>query len=251
MAEGKVINCRATKDQDTVTDVTVEYLVTGLSGTTTALLADALAATNIPSYGDSFESNANVICKSLDVEILDPDTRTTAKVTAHYTTLGLEDGNYVFRFSGALNEDVTHSDVNGNLVRLSYTDSNGATTQQSPEMAVQLPELIATATGIESCADPVAFVLSWIGYTNKDVWAGQQPNSWLCTNVPCEPHDLDANPPKYKFTFEFQLKRRGWVQQVFFRDSEGNVPPDVVFNVGWKRIICQGLRDFSVKFPSA
>ena len=250
MATGQVIRCRATKDQDTVTDVTVEYLVTGLSNTTTSILADALAATNIPAYGDSFQSNANVICKSLDVEIEDPETRTTAKVTAHYTTVGLEDGNYVFRFSGALNEDVTNTDASGNLVTLSYTDASGVTTTQSPEFPVQLPELVATATGIEACADPVALILSWIGYTNSDVFMGQPPNHWLCTNVPCEPHDIDANPPKYKFTFEFQLKRKGWVQTVYFRDENGDVPSDIVYNVGYKRIVSQGYRSFSTKFPT-
>ena len=250
MATGQVIRCRATKDQDTVTDVTVEYLVTGLSNTTTSILADALAATNITAYGDSFQSNANVICKSLDVEIEDPETRTTAKVTAHYTTVGLEDGNYVFRFSGALNEDVTNSDAAGNLVTLSYTDASGVTTTQSPEIPVQLPELIATATGIETITSPASLLLSWIGYTNSDVWMGQPRGCWLCTNVPCEPHDLDASPSKYKITFEFQLKRKGWVQTVYFHDENGDVPSDIVYNVGYKRIVSQGYRSFSTKFPT-
>lgn len=259
MATAVITGCKASKDQDTVVSVAVEYLVTGLTSTGTGILAEALATSGIPTYGDSFGSNANVICRGLDVAVDIGEDSKIARVTANYTTLGLEDGNYVFRCTSSLSEDVTTNDVNGNPVKLYYTypadyadpSLAGVSVEQSPEMSVQLPQIVLTATGIDPVAKPVAVVADWVGRVNSDSWQGFPAGCWLCTAVPFEAHDLDASPPTYKFTFEFQLNRKGWTQYPHFRDVNGDIPTDLVYNFGKKRVVTQPPKAFGGKFPDA
>lgn len=260
MATAVITGCKASKDQDTVVSVAVEYLVTDLTSTGTGILAEALGTSGIPSYGDSFGSNANVICRGLDVAVDIGEDSKIARVTANYTTLGLEDGNYIFRCTSSLSEDITNSDANGNLVTVSYTypypyptnpSLAGLTVTQSPEMPVQLPQIVLTATGIDPVSKPVAVVADWVGYINSDSWQGFPAGCWLCTAVPFEAHDLDASPPTYKFTFEFQLNKKGWNQLVQFRDENGDIPSNLTYGVGRKRIVVQGYKAFGSKFPDA
>jgi hypothetical protein len=224
------------------------------------LWVEAMAASGIPEYGDALPGNPNIICKSVDCQVLSLENNRKAKVTANYTTLGLEDGNYIFRCTSSLNEEVTNSDANGNLVTLSYTYPTpypqnpslaGVTVEQTPEMSVQLPQIVLTATGIDAVSKPVAVVADWVGYVNSDSWQGFPPGCWLCTAVPFEPLDLDASPPRYKFTFEFQLNKRTWKQFVQFRDENGDIPTDLVYNFGKKRVYVQGSKAFGAKFPDA
>lgn len=255
--------CSCTKDQDTIVDATRTFLVTGLTATTAVgKWVEAMAASGIPAYGDALPGNPNIICKTVECSIAPngPDTNFMATVTAKYTTLGLEDGNYIFRCTSSLNEEVTNSDANGNLVTLSYTypdpypqnpSLQGVTVTQTPEMSVQLPQIVLTATGIDAVSKPVAVVADWVGYVNSDSWQGFPPGCWLCTAVPFEPLDLDASPPRYKFTFEFQLNKKGWTQVVQFRDDNGDIPADLVYGVGRKRIVTQGYKAFGAKFPDA
>lgn len=249
------------KDQDTILSATRTFLVSGLtSSTAVGLWVEAMAASGIPQYMDALPGNPNIICKSVDCQVLSLENNRKARVTANYTTLGLEDGNYVFRCTSSLSEDITNSDANGNLVTVSYTYPDpyptnpslaGLTVTQSPEMPVQLPQIVLTATGIDPVSKPVAVVADWVGYINSDSWQGFPPGCWLCTAVPFEAHDLDASPPTYKFTFEFQLNKKGWNQLVQFRDENGDIPSNLTYGVGRKRIVVQGYKAFGSKFPDA
>ena len=106
------------------------------------------------------------------------------------------------------------------------------------------------STGIVQTSDPVALVRKWSGYTNENTWNGEKPNCWIVSQVNWEPFDLSQTPAKYKFTFEFQCRRKGFVQTVYFEDETGHTPAGVVYGTGYKRVVVQGTRAFPDPFTA-
>ncbi len=244
------------EDQDVAVSATRTALVTGLASTDIAILDEALATAGV-SYGSEFPGDANLICRTRDVEIYGPDDNRKCKITFGYVSRNNDDGLFLFHGSSSVNEDSTHSDALGNIVTVAYAypsdypDSAvaGKTISYSPDMIFQEPQQNLHTTGILPVSKIVPFITSWTGYTNSDSWQGYPPGCWMCTSITYDPHDMAASPPKYKITFEFQLKRRGWVQTVYFRDVNGDVPPDLVYGTGYKRVVVQGYRAFGGQFP--
>jgi hypothetical protein len=235
----------ASEEQGTFTTATRSFLVSGLTDSDTGILDSALAASGIPDYGDSYPGNANLIVTKRDAKVLDESNNRKVRVDVTYQYLAADDGQFVFSGSTSITEETTNSDANGNAVTLTYGDDT-----QLAEMSVTVAEITVSATGILAVVSPVQMQIDWIGYTNADAWNGLPPNHWLCTRCDWVPHDLAATPARYKFTFEFQAKRRGYVQNVYYRDSSGNIPPDLVYGVGRKRVVVQGYRSFGERFPT-
>lgn len=232
----------ATEDQGAITDVTRTFLVQGLTAGTGAL-AEALSVPGIPEYGDAYPGNANIICKTRSVEILE-SAPTKARVTCNYVTRGQEDGQFTFSCTTSVQQESTATDAGGNQITVSYGDDD-----QIVEADVYRPQITLSATGFIATSQPVVISSQWAGYLNSETWQGFAPGCWMCTRADWVAHDLQDSPPRYKFTFEFQLNTKGWTPTVYYRDASGNVPPDVVFGVGYKRVVMQGYRDFSERFP--
>lgn len=246
--------------QGTIESARRTFLVTGLVSTNYEIIGEALNTSGVPQYGDSFPGNDNIIVVNRNARVLDEDNNRKVVVEVEYTTLGLEDGNYRFQCSTSISEDSTSGDVNGNLVSLSYTypvdyenpQYAGLTSTQAAELTVYRPESTLSTTGITATSNPNGIVDSWAGYLNSDQWQGGAAGTWMCTRCDWVPHDLDASPPKYKFTFEFQKKRASWTQTAYFRtDDTGKIPSDLVSGVGYKRVVTNPYRPFGDLFPDA
>lgn len=247
-------------EQGVASTATRQGIVTGLTTTTqNGQIAEvvALLAANSCSYGTAFPGNSNLVVKNVSIRTLDGSNNKKAAVTIEYVRVGDDDGSFVFHGSSAVSQETTNSDANGNPIVLSYTYPSGywnsqlagTTSSQRPQIPVMLPENTLYATGILQTTDPVGIQRKWSGYTNSDTWFGEKPNHWIVTQVNWEPFDLSASPPKYKFTFEFQCRRRGFVQTAYFEDETGHTPSNVVYGTGYKRIVVQGYRAFSELFP--
>ena len=243
----------AVRDQGAITNITRHFLVTGLdSGTPINRVAQALNATGVPQYGDAYPGNAGVIAKSHRLRMLqDKDSTACAVISVDYVTVGQEDGFYVFHGDGSVSEEETDSDVEGHPIRVSYTDSGGTTYVQGKTVPFMDPQSTLSTTGIEPTSVPLTVQNQWNGYVNSDTWNGYPAGCWMCTRCSFTPHDLNESPPLYKFTFEFQLKRRGWTPTAYYIDpATGEPPSDLVTNFGRKRVVVQGYRPFSDKFAS-
>lgn len=247
----------AEERQGTVISATRCFLVGGLSQTT-ANISEALSVSGMPADGDFYPGSNNLLVTSRQVSVLDKSSPSMAKVIVGYEQLGYEDGNFVFEGTSCISQDVTNSDSTGAAVLLSYTygalDSNtqlaGTTETQFAQMEVLLPESTLTATGILSVSKPSALVDQWIGYINAAAWMGKPALHWMCTQVNFKIHNIASSPPRYKFTFEFQSKRKGYTQSVYFhRSDNGQIPSDVIFGTGYRRVIVQGYKDFTTLFP--
>ncbi len=235
-----------TEEQGTITSATRVGLVEGLSGTVAQRLAGAKNATGVPAYGDAYPGNANLIARTIDVKLLLPHAPDMAVVTVDYTTIGNEDGFYRFHGSSSVTQETTNTDSGGNQITVSYGgDTQGA------EVEFFRPQATLSATGIDAVSQPVAVQVAWAGFLNNDSWMGFPAGCWMCTRCDFAPHDLADSPPRYKFTFEFQLNTRGWTPTVKYTDpATGIIPPDLTYGVGYKRVVVQGYRAFGEKFPS-
>ena len=235
-----------TEDQGTITSASRTFLVSGLTGNIQTKLSDAKTATGIPAYGDSFPGNPNLICKTIDVSDLDENNNCKAVVNVGYVTIGTEDGYFRWHGSTSVTQETTMVDSGGNPITVTYDGLS-----QGVEAECYRPQLTMSATGIPSVAQPVPLAASWAGSLNPDTWMGCRAGCWMCTRFDFAPHDLADSPPRYKFTVEMQLNPKGWTPTVFYRDpSTGEIPADLVYNVGYKRIVVQGYRTFGERFPS-
>lgn len=234
------------EDQGTIVSASRQWLVTGLTGDVEDRMADAKNATGVPSYGDSYPGNPNLIAKTIDVSILDASNNSKAVVTVGYVTVGNEDGFFRFSGSSSVTQETTTVDAGGNDIVVSYDGLS-----QGAEAEWFRPQGTLSTTGIISTSQPVPLRNSWVGYLNSDTWMGRPAGCWMCTRCDFAPHDLADSPPRYKFTFEFQENNKGWTPTVYYRDpNTGEIPPDLVYGVGKKRIVVQGYRAFGERFPS-
>lgn len=237
-----------TEEQGTITSATRHFKVTGLStGTLAQKLAEAKNASGIPEYGDAYPGNPNLIARTINARILDEHNPDKAAITVEYTTIGNEDGFYRFHGSSSVVQETTTVDAGGNPITVSYGD-----VEIGAEAEYFKPSATLSATGIDAVSQPVAVQVAWAGYLNNDTWMGFPAGCWMCTRCDFSPHDLADSPPRYKFTFEFQLNTKGWTPTVYFRDpATGQIPSDLTFGIGYKRVVVQGYRAFGEKFPSA
>ena len=245
-----------TEESGVVTSATRTMLVTGLSSTDTAIYNEAPTYCGVD-IGDAYPGNSNLVCKTRDVSIFGSSDNRKARVVLGYASLAEDETQFIFHCTSSVSQETTNSDAKGNAISLSYTypsdywntELAGTVGTQLAQMEVLLPERNLHATGVIQCADPDAVVKSWIGFVNSTPWKGEQANKWICIACNYDHFSLSASPPKYKFTFEFQCKRRGFTQLVYFRRADdGEIPADVVYGAGYKRVIVQGYRDYTELF---
>lgn len=235
-------------------------LVKGVtSSTADAIYTEIMGVSGMPQYGDSYPGDDNLICVSHRIKSAGAASNRQYLVDIDYSRLADDDGQFIFHGTSSVSESQTNADRLGNAVVVTYTYPAdypnpllaGKTQSYSPKMVFQEPQQNEHTTGIIATASIQALVASWSGYANSTAWHGFPAGCWLCTNVTWEPHDLAASPPKYKVTFEFQLRKRGWGQTVYFHNDQGEIPSDIVYGLGYKFVTVQGYRDFTERFPDA
>ncbi len=80
---------------------------------------------------------------------------------------------------------------------------------------------------------PWSFVNGIHNTVNSEVWLGEDPGTWLCT----EAHYEIATLGRYKMSFEWQHDPDGWDPTAVFIDERTNrPPPGLVADVGYKTI---------------
>lgn len=250
----------AVETEGALTSMRATALVTGLTDGDLDIIQSALTAVDASIAANSSpNATSNLILKTRTPSLL-PNQQGNVKVACEWVSRAESEYGYVFRVVGSLAQIQSEVDRFGNQITVSHTYPNpnpanseyaGQTIVQGGTISVMMGELTAIATGIESIAYPDGLVAEWLVKTNSTSWRGFGSGQWLCTNVQHQLHNYKTSPKKYKFTFEFQLRRRGWNEQVVFVDPVlGRPPSGLVAGVGIKTPVWYAQKDFNTKFPS-
>lgn len=245
-----------------ITGLKARYLVVGASGASlSAKIADALAASGIPAFGDIPAAFTNLILVNRSVSLVDHQ-QTKFYVDCEYLAAGDAESGFIFRGSTSLSQVERDKDIGGVPITVSHTFSTdpavepdpqyqGKTLVQGGTVSVLRPQMELTATGILSRDFPQNEMAAWEGYTNSEPWANGPAGFWLCSSVNFKVLDVSTSPQKCLFEFTFQGRGDGWNPWVTFKDPRtGDVPYGLVDGVGRKHPAEYPARDYNTLFPT-
>ena len=164
---------QVTYEGNRATSIIETYLVTGLTQTDTYdAMAQAIATSGIPSYGDSHSSNSNLGVTRITPRTLNVDNPSKAYIEVEYGTWGSIGNSTQFVFSGstALQEVTSQNDAFGNQVTVTHTFPTGHTLYSGEtqtlgtEFQALAPHSTVSATGNVQTAYPHRWARSWTGH---------------------------------------------------------------------------------------
>lgn len=224
-----------------VVGVSRKMRVLGLSGTDYKTLYQALNIAGVPqqnAYLDGY--NTQLILIDRNVKMIDKD---KADVFLNYGPFNdkgqvlFYDGGIASRaIAGKMSTTIVQKDTNiyrangvGETlpIILEHTypatdaDYAGKTVQQTGTVSVAIPQRTFVIEGIKSVLAPWDMAERLHRSTNRLVWLGQDPGTWMCTEVTWE-YRTEGN---YFMTFTFQHEEDGWDPSVVFIDDRTSRPP--------------------------
>lgn len=138
------------------------------------------------------------------------------------------------KFSSSIASEQTSVDIFGAPVYLYYN--------AVPQVA-QYQKYVPTGTISASCITQQMHSSAWLADTFYDAVNVSSFNGFgrgvvLCSGVDVVPFDVNRNgfPNKYKYTFQFSLKRDGWFPWVYWKGGDDLPPPDLEYGVGYGRL---------------
>lgn len=147
------------------------------------------------------------------------------------------------RGSTSLVQIQTTKDSDGNPIVVTYNGDQQRVEVTVPEIRSNFSREVVYATN-----DPEAFVKSWVGCINSATWRDGAAKTWIVSGADWTLYNRFLSPPLYKFLFSFEYSPTRHIATAAYRDDKGNVPVDVVENVGIKDVKWSPLRDFSAFF---
>jgi hypothetical protein len=234
--------------------LSVEYLVENLVGTGANRLHEALGASDIPRYGQAYDSDANLIVTSRQADLAGEDCPDKALVSISYSSVTAS--GYGFQWSGSASlsqTSIQFTPTQGEL-KVTHTwpdddpDWPGEEKIQVAEAQVLQSQHALTGTGTIPLNNPHIKAQALLGAVNDGVWMGGEPETWMCMSVSHEPIDLTSSPNQHRFTIEMHWRPDTWLTEVTFIDPRtGRPPPDLIYNIGIIPVIWHPKIDFSDK----
>jgi hypothetical protein len=112
-------------------------------------------------------------------------------------------------------------------------DWKNKTFKQGGQIQATTPQRSYRFGGFYDTTTPDTYASGIIACVNSLTWKGQDPRTWLCTEVAWE----IIKAGRYRFDFEMQHNVFGWDETAVFIDSRtGRPPPGLVKDVGYKKI---------------
>jgi len=207
------------------------------------VLSEALAASGVPQPGEAFDST---YYPDLCVESRTPtviglkDSDVAVRIEIKYELHRSIAENLPLSGGASLTQIKTQKDRNGVPITVAYDgETIGA------EVSVYVVQGNFTREVVRETTDPEAEVAAWANHVNDAEFRSGGAGEWLCTRVDYDLTDKDADPPKYRFVYEFERRPTGWTYTVAYNDENGNIPPDLIEGVGIVDVKWHPERDFS------
>jgi len=230
-----------------ITEATMVIVQDGVTGSTIGdVLVNALNHVDVPQPGAALAlgvPNVRVESRTPKVVGQDGSTYTVRIDVAYRLQRPSSEAQYSLRGGATLNQITTQTDRDGNPITLGYDGDTVRAEVTVPVVANHFSREI-----IEATDDPDDLIAEWINHVNENIWHGGDPGEWLCSHIEYELIDRLASPKRYRFVYEFERNPDGHLYTVVWKDSEGNIPIDVVEGEGIKDIPWHPERKFSDKF---
>ncbi len=161
--------------------------------------------------------------------------------------------NYLKSFSGNLEQNHHHYDINDALATVTYTPAGGSPQTQVAEL---MPLRLRATLSFHflQMLDPEASTLAYAGCVNSATWRGFGPRTWLC--LPIDGSTIDG--VWYRNVYRFAYNPNTWDQYVVFKNVDGAIPPDIAATIvtdgsvmsgnGWARFELYPSTDFNAAF---
>lgn len=227
--------------------------VSGLEGPAYSRCYNALLASGIPSIGAVHDGIPLIQLVSRSAEIEDA---TICKVTLSYRKISgianIPDDTVKpqITVTSSVVQTETNHDINGVQMSVSHTFTDDAgdgttttrTEEQGGSVSVYIPQSIFQLVRREP-NDASRKAREFVGKVNGANFFGDDPRTWLCTNLSCQSDDGGRS---YNVTYEFQRADATWDATVRFKDPATNQPPvGLVEGTGIKNYIVYESADFS------
>jgi hypothetical protein len=212
-----------TLDENGQKSVQRTFLVTGLSGTASAKMNEALSVSGIPAWHADHpvisglavasmtvtaldSQNANVVCtyKTKTSRIMPPSTSTPGQVTV----------------GGSVQSTDANLDINGALMVVGPPPGVTADSQVGTA-SIMIPQLALRFSRLEP-SSPASNAKTYLGTTNSGTFQGDAAGIWLCTRLEGVSDDGGAT---YRVDYEFQRCPGGWDATILWVDPETGTPP--------------------------
>ena len=225
------------------------FLVTGVDGSASARMYNAINATGIPQAGESHPVLTALQCTSRNVESANGD-NTQFKVTCKYTIVNYpEDDKAQVSVGSVTQADQTTYDVTGAEIKVgpfNYNEGNvqitmveqaGVVTRMYPQRTVTFQRrLTDMAQLVRENATYVGKINSSDFNIDPNAGAYIPANEALCTKIQGQSTDGGRT---FSVTYEFQVGNEfGWKAMVCYIDPETNLPHKKATeaNIGKKKI---------------
>lgn len=242
----QLIGNSARMDKGRVQEIRATVQVTGLTATDYQWVDQVLAATNMPSYGQTLVLATG---ERLYLTKIDPQLRDGEKSTADIgLTYELRDGSSsdnngsvpILTGGTSLKQVETAYDRNGAPIEVShawpddskatYPDGSlkrGTTETATAKIPAFVPMSAVRGEFILQTATPGAITQAYVGHVNSVFWQNGEPRTWMCTEGTFELLDNTSSPPLYTIGLGFEYDDQTWDNDTtaFFIDPQtGSLP---------------------------
>ena len=231
-----------------------QCLVEGVINTDYQGLFAALDAASVPAFNSIPTGETNLVLNRREARAVGGAT-SKYLIDLYYVAKSESEYNFVFSGSSSLNQITTELDGLGQQVTVSHTfpagdkDFPSTLRTQGASMSVLSPQMSLSAVGVMEEDYPHIIAFQWSGAVNATTWADMLPGTLICMGAGFVPHDLGADPKKYKFTFDFQFDPSGWEPLAVYIDERTGKPPENLVNgTGYKTVVYRPQQEYNTLF---
>ena len=214
-------------------------IVTGVTGTASQRLYNAINDIGLPNYGDVHPDIAGIYLNDITADVIDPE---TVRVTMSYYNdpSDAEGGETSVRVSaGTTIEEVT-TDILGAAMETEYTVTeeifNWTTVKPTFTADVEIPRLTFDFE-TTSATLPKTSMDTYHGKINSAIWNGYAIGTILCAAV-----NIDQQGDEFKIRYSFIYNADTWKFLAKVPDAPGNIASTTDLDLD----ILTGIKEFDV-----
>ena len=188
-------------------------IVTGVTGTASQRLYNAITDASLPAYGSAHPSISTIYLNDISGEVIDTE---TVRLTLSYYNdpASAEGGETSLRISSSTTVEQVDIDENGNrlearFIALIQPASSGDPLSIATGSRLWTAEVERPITTFDfnytSSVNPYSSLTIYEGAVNSVMWNGKPAGTVLCSSI-----DIDNQGTEYKVRISFTVNDKGW-----------------------------------------
>lgn len=186
------------------------FVISDVTGSADARLYNAIQNASLPQYGDPHPVIPEIQVTDIQASPVSGESE-NVKIRVTYSipssddsAEGSEGGTGRAVITSSLTNEQTHFDINGDLIKASYTSALNAISTTYAPVDVQRPQMRVTLTRRES-EIPKENLKKFLGRVNSVAWSGFPPITWLCSGISVR--EIDG---AFDVDYSFEYREERW-----------------------------------------